>query len=477
MLAGLLGAFVAAGLLLRGAWDLWAQSALLLGFLAGATVWLCARISAGWLPRPSGPALGWACGLAVLSGLSAYASPLGAYARPAWAAAAAGLALFPLVSVVDAEERAKLETWLRGAAWALVLFAIAQRVSGDSRPASALINQNAFAGAILLLLPIAARAGDWALTAGLLLCLWWTKSVGAWLGLSAALVLHRRLVGTLGFWAGLGAGFVGLVAVYAKLQSPESAHRLAWWGAAWRMSLDAPWLGLGPASFPYALPAYVGERPELASLYAHQHLLETAAERGWPYLLLWLAGLGALLRRASPGRRFGPVAALLHGLFDYALSVPGVFWLFCATASLAEPWSGRGVNVPTRRRPALALAAVGLAVWAALGVARGWAADRMRANAADAMERAASPDPKVREAALSAGERALAGSEELVPHPEAARKRAEIALLRGGESPSTAQLEAAAAQLRRAAALDPYRSSNRALLEALERRLEKPNAR
>ena len=112
--------------------------------------------------------------------------------------------------------------------------------------------------------------------------LWWTHSVGAWLGLAAALVLHRRAVGSIAYWAGAAAGFAGLVAAYAKLQSPDVLHRWEWWAAAWRMAADAPWRGLGPGSFAYALPAYVEARPELNSIFAHQYFLETAAERGWP---------------------------------------------------------------------------------------------------------------------------------------------------------------------------------------------------
>ncbi len=451
MLAGLVGTLVAGGLLLRGAWDLWAQSAILILLLTAGSCWLCARVASGWLPRPDGKTFAWAASLVLLSGLSAWLSPVPAYARPAWAAAAAGLALFPMISVLDSEGRARIERFLRVAGWVLILLAAYQRLHGDIRPAATFLNQNAFAGAILLLLPVAARAEDWALGGGLLLCLWWTKSVGAWLGLSTALILHRRAVGPIAFWLGSIAGFVGLVAAYAKLQSPEISHRVVWWGAAWRMSAGAPWLGLGPGSFAYALPSYVTTRPDLSTVFAHQHVLETAAERGWPYLFLWLAGLGALLRPAAPGRRFGPVAALIHGLVDYALSVPGVFWLFCASTALASPDSGRSVNVPLRWRPVLC--AVVLAVGGAAGAAvwLGWSADRLRARAVG----------DVREARLDDAAAKLAASESLSPHPEAARMRAEIILARGGDRGEAER------DLERAIKLDPYRASNKALLESL----------
>jgi hypothetical protein len=452
VLAGLVGTVVSSGLLLRGAWDLWAQSLVLLGLLAALAAWLCVRLVAGWLPRPEPKLLSWAAALAALSALSAWSSPVAVYSRPAWAAAAGGLALFPLISVLDCEGRARIDRFLRLTGWVLVMLAVYQRLHGEPRPAATFLNQNAFAGAILLLLPVAARVEDWALAGALLLCLWWTRSVGAWLGLSVALILHRRLVGPIAFWLGSVAGFIGLVAAYAKLQSPEILHRVEWWKAAWRMASEAPWLGLGPGSFAYALPSHMPVKPELSTLFAHQHFLETAAERGWPYALLWIAGLATLLKPAPASRRFGPVAVLIHGLVDYALAVPGVFWLFCASTALAAPESGRSVNVPLRWRPVLCAGVIAVAGAAGACVWRGWSADRLRSQAA----------ADVREGRLDEAAGKLAASEILFPHPEAARLRAEIILARGGPTGE------AAGHLTRAIALDPYRASNRAILSGLQ---------
>ena len=58
--------------------------------------------------------------------------------------------------------------------------------------ASALINENIYAGAVLMLLPLALERGDWLLGAGLLWSLLWTRSEGAWLGLAGALAITRR---------------------------------------------------------------------------------------------------------------------------------------------------------------------------------------------------------------------------------------------------------------------------------------------
>ena len=61
--------------------------------------------------------------------------------------------------------------------------------------------------AILLDLPTAAA---------LTLCLWWTRSVGAWVGLSVALIVHRRAVGTAAFREPVPA-YKHSAAVYLKL--------------------------------------------------------------------------------------------------------------------------------------------------------------------------------------------------------------------------------------------------------------------
>lgn len=460
MLAGLVGTCVAAGLLLRGAWDGWAQTAVILLLVGGASAWLVARIAVGWSPRPDPEVLAWSTALVVLSAAAAWRSPVPAYSWPAWSASSAGLLLFPLVSMVDDEGRRGVERLMRWAAWALVLLAFYQKLHVYDRPPATLLNQNVFAGAILLLLPFASRGRDPFLVVGLLVCLWMTKSVGAWLGLAVAVLAHRRAVGPFAFWVGAAAGFVGLVAAYGKLQSPEYLHRVEWWAAAWRMAAAKPWLGLGPGAFAYALPAYAADKPELSTLFAHQHWLELAAERGWAYALLWSAGLLALLKPAPAGRRFGPVAALAHGLVDYPLSVPGVFWLFCMSCALASPPSGLSANVPSRRRPALLLAAAALAALALRAQWRIWTADRLRATAA-AMSVS---DP-------AEAERRLAESETLVEHPESARLRAEVALVTAGEPPARSALETAAAHLERAARLDPYRASNRSLLAGVRARL------
>lgn len=466
MLAGLVGFFLAAGLLLRGAWDVWSQALLVFILVGGVYAWLAWRSALGYLPRPTRGVDLWAGVLGVLSGVSALASPVPAYSRPAWAAFAAGLALFPVTGVLSRPQRAQVDRWVRGAAWVLVLVACYQKLHGTDRPPSLLLNQNAFAGAALLLLPIAAEARARLLALGLLLCLWWASSVGAWLGLAAGLIAFRSRVG---LWsrAGWAVLLIGLVIAYSRLQDPAVQHRLVWWKAAWLMAADAPWLGLGPGAYAYALPAYTQGRPELSTLFAHQHFLELAAERGWPWLAMWIAGLAVLLARGSPFKRFAAFAALVHGLVDYPLSLPGVFWLFCYVAACGAPEAEEGVNVAWSRRPAMALAACVVIVAAGLAVSRVWRADRLRATAAASLGAPGAPLEPARER--------LERSSALFPHPETERLLAEIAVAEAAVpgAPAAEQarrLDEAAGRLRRASELDPYRASHRELLERVEAR-------
>lgn len=460
MLATIVGGQIAAGLLLRGAWDLWAQSLVLLTGLAGGSLGVGVGVLGGRLRLPARGLSAWVLSLAVLSIVSAKLSPVPVYSLASWSAAAMGLCLIPMATLLSAEGRLRIDRFLQVVAWVLVVAAVQQRWGGVERPPSFLLNQNAFAGAILLLLPVAARRGNWALAAGLIVCLWWSRSVGAWLGLSAALLIHRRAVGPAAFWAGAAIGVIGLIAAYAKLHSPEILHRWQWWAAAWRMAAGAPWLGLGPGSFAYALPAYIIDNPELRTLYAHQYFLETAAERGWPFLVVWVGGMSVLLRRARSADRFGPVAALAHGCVDYPLSVPGVFWLFCLSVALSQPESEEAVSVRGEYKlPILVLIAIlafPLAAWAL----DGWRADRLRASA---LAKSYSTGLEVDI------EKELSVSEELRPHPEAARLRAELMLARKDLDP--ALINRAVFHLERAVSMDPYRLSSWRMLEDVYARM------
>ncbi len=103
MFAALVGLQVAAGLLLRGAWDAWAQALVLLLIVAGAGLGLAVQSAAGRVRLAARGVSVWAGALILLSLASALESPVPAYALPAWAAAAAGLWLIPAATLLDVD--------------------------------------------------------------------------------------------------------------------------------------------------------------------------------------------------------------------------------------------------------------------------------------------------------------------------------------------------------------------------------------
>jgi hypothetical protein len=458
VLAFLIGLLVAVGPVLRGGWDLWASSLLFLAVAGGTAAWLVSRAIIGYAPLPSKGVLLWTGALAALSLASALLSPVSAYALPAWRSLVLGLWIFPALELVSKDGRARIDQAVRAASWVLVLLAFYQKFhEGMPRPPGSFLNQNVFAGTILMLLPLAVQREDWPLSGGLVFALLWTRSAGAWLGLGAVIVLTSR-PGSVWRRVGAGIGLVCLVALVGRLGDPDTLHRWHWWVSAARLSFRRPLLGYGPGSFAYALPSAREPGANLNSLYAHQYFLETAAECGLPYLLIFTAGLLARLRRDDAPKRFGALAILIQSCWDYALSIPANFWLFCYLAASSTPQTSEGVEARSSRKP----------LWAALFAAAGWLicswaltrwrADYLKARAVESYQAGASA-----EIVLSDLERAAA----LAPDPEAERYIAELELSRGRPAAAVERLE-------RSARLDPFRASTRAALERLKLQLGRP---
>ncbi|MBI5630351.1 MAG: O-antigen ligase family protein [Elusimicrobia bacterium] len=467
MLPLLIGLLVAGGPLLRGSWDLWAQSLLFIAVVCGSALWVLFRLFVGYFPLPSTRNLAWTGVLAALSGWAAFSSPVASYSIPAWRALLLGLWIFPAIMAVSKDERSAVDEAVRAVAWVLVLLAFYQHFrQGIERPSSAFLNQNIFAGTVLMLLPLCVQKRDWILCAGLLCALAWSRSVGAWLGLAGALTLNRRQAGSAAYRVGTAIGLVCLVIIYAKLKSPDVLHRWYWWQAALRMVWDRPWLGLGPNSFAYALPAYQRPGVDLSALYAHQHFLETAAESGLPYVLIWTAGLLHCLRRGGSHKRFGAVAILIQSLWDYSLSIPANFWLFCYFSASTISESKRGVNIASGRKLPLGLLVATLAYGLCSWTWRGWQADRLKAQA---VEKAKSGAPPGEVLSL------LEGSSHLLRHPETERYAAEMEMGLAKAGPDRgAHLVRAAAHLEVSTELNPYRASSWSALSRVYLELGEP---
>ncbi len=427
-----------------------------MAFASGATLWLTGRVLAGYVPLPSSRALAWAAALAALGFFSAAASPSPGYAAAPWRWMLGGVALLVSVSAVSRDEREAIDQILRAAAWVILLLACYQRFfQGIERPPASLLKENLLSGACLMFLPLAARSRDWLLLTGLLVLMLWSRGVAAWLGLAAALVAHRRHQGGFLYKAGAAIGVVCLVALYAQAQSPEVLNRLAWWGAAIGVFWERPLLGSGPGTFAVVSPAHAAAGG-LGSVYAHQAVLETLAESGAPYALLWYLGLAHSLRNGGRGKAFGALALLVQSMWDYTLSIPGLYWLLCYYAGCGLPECSRGFDVSSRLKLPAAVAVLGLG-WVLCGrLWDGWEADRLRARAAEAISLG---QPASRALAM------LRRAAELEAHPDDGRLAAQ-AYLRGAQA-SAAEALSASERLEEAARADPYRASTWLSLERL----------
>lgn len=336
MLTFLLALLVAGGPLAFGGAGVGPQTVFFLLAVAGGAAWLVWRVFVGYVPMPSARVMYWTAGLAALAALSALGSAA-ADAAMGWRTQALGLWMFLAVSCVSKDGRAVVDEALRVSGWVLVLLAAYQRLfQGQEAPAASFAEAQAFAGCALMLLPVAVQKGDKLLAAGLVLCLWWAGGVGAWLGLAGGLALTR---GAVSRRLGFSIGLVCAVILYAQLKSPATLERWRLWGQALNAALVSPFLGMGPGAL--AVPA-------------HQHFLQTAAECGWPYIILWSGGLVWLLRGSSH-KRFAAAAALVQSLWDPALTVPANFWLFCYCAASSLPHTSAGMGVSSRRKPVAAL--------------------------------------------------------------------------------------------------------------------------
>lgn len=460
ILPALTALLVAVGPLLRGAWDPWAQALLEAAVVCGLALWLTSRVLLGFIPVASPRTIAWAVALAALGAASAWSSPVHALARGGYWVFLCGLWLFPAMGALGKDGRSRVDQAVRASAWALMTLAFYQHFRlGDARPASALVNQNIYAGAVLMLLPLAVEMRDWLLALGLAWSLCWTHSLGAWLALSAAVALTQRRRAPWLFWPAAAAAAACAVVLYGRLDSPELLHRWGWWKAAAAMAADRPLTGFGPGSFAWVLPAYRDRAPYgLLSLYAHQYPLETAAGYGLPFALLWFGGLWRCVTRDESHKRFAAVAALLNSLWDYPLSMPANFWLFCYCAASTIPESGLGVNVPSRRKLPVAAAACGLGLALLSRALAAWSADGHLARADAALAAGALDEARVeadRGAALSRGD------------PQAR-------LLAGAVEERRGHWLSAAAQLEEAARLDPYRGPTWVELSWVYRRLGRP---
>lgn len=137
-------------------------------------------------------------------------------------------------------------------------------------------------------------------------------------------------------WAVLAAGSYAVTMAFAPTMIERVAggascvSRKVLWQNALHLSAQHPWTGWGPGMLDYAHYAtlYPGERFCLIVDNAHNLILHAAVELGWPFALLLLGGLVALVVFGRPWREQAPhrllgwavlAVILLHSLVEYPL--------------------------------------------------------------------------------------------------------------------------------------------------------------
>jgi tetratricopeptide (TPR) repeat protein len=403
----LAAAFLAA--LLRASWDLWAQTAVRAAWAAalvgGAAVLLSGKRAPSFaglrrIAREAGAPLAL---FLVAAGASASLSRFPHSAGRAGWNDLAGVAFFLLAASAGALWRGR---YLRATAAAAAVAALAALLAGGSG-AGLLVNPNVLASFLLLAAPPALafareappglRRAGWSAAVALIAAGFLVSGSFAAFLLAAAYAAFlvrrraraagpRRALALAGLF--LAAGLWVFRHDWPRLVRWES-DRPGWWAASVRMWRDHPLLGTGPGAFGEAYPAYRADPWGLNSLYAHNVVLETLAERGLAGAGA-LAWLGAILWRRREGLSGEPGSAALaglglclaHGLGHIGLSFPGVQWSAWIAAGCA--WGGPrdGSDAGPAGSPlpwaAAAVAAAGVVAWPS---ARLFLADRALARA------------------------------------------------------------------------------------------------
>ena len=275
----------------------------------------------------------WAA--AGLSFLSLLASPFKGYIFNEWGNYATGLLIFLFASFLNKEERGKVERAVVWGAWLVFAISLLQVFALKSfleKPP--LTNLNALALYAVMIIPHALDRKNWPLACAMVILVVWTQSLGAALAvlIAAGFYTGARLKGgelKENVW--LLAGLAALaVPVFYLLQADSLYGRLAWWRSAWEMFAARPLSGFGHASFTWAQAAFQAEGAfREHAIYAHNYYLEFLAENGLPAAVAWFWLLFTAARYKTGLAKYSVIAALVHSLLDFGLSVPANFWIFC----------------------------------------------------------------------------------------------------------------------------------------------------
>ena len=136
--------------------------------------------------------------------------------------------------------------------------------------------------------------------------------------------------------------------------------------ATWRMFLDHPWFGVGPGAWRWFQPQYRIESLTLSPRYAHNDLLQFAAEYGAAGAVLLVAALVCFFRQAlvltrrqysndqravALGGALAVCALLAHSLVDFNMHIPANALLIVTLVGLTAGSSDDDGRFRRRRLP------------------------------------------------------------------------------------------------------------------------------
>jgi len=230
----------------------------------------------------------------------------------------------------------------------------------SNRIFSTVFYPNAFAGALLLLMPpllawiwqakqhftIGARGLLCVLLAlSGTTCLYWTGSKGGWLLallIGFVVLLHQQFSKRLK-WVLIvmllvagGTGFYLKNRAYMERGATSVVARFDYWKAAWHTAIRKPIFGSGPGTFAIAYEALRKPESEMARL-THNDYLQQASDSGFPGLITYSAFIGGMLwvsyRRLdwqktpiACGVWLGLTAWAVQSAFEFTLYVPSLAW-------------------------------------------------------------------------------------------------------------------------------------------------------
>lgn len=244
------------------------------------------------------------------------------------------------------------------------------RISSN-RIYSTFVYPNAFAGGLLLTMPIAVgvlarwtrsmpfafRVAIGAVLVSLgFACLYWSGSKAGWLiaVVQSLVALTRIPVSRRSRFALIA--FIVVVSVtalavreraYIAKGATSVSARFEYWRVAWLTVTDFPGLGSGPGTFVVRFKTLKAPDAEMTRL-VHNDFLQQASDSGIvggiAYLLFWVGGLGMLYRNSWSDLLvfcafLGLLGFVIQSFVEFGLYIPGLFWPAC----LLLGWSlGRG---------------------------------------------------------------------------------------------------------------------------------------